>query len=129
MVFIDADDNDSSFANAIVEECMQHKLTSIVPSAGKSCEETRRDLAANFVESDALLFIYGDTTQDWMRSQLRFFSRVRNQRETDPKVAVMFNGPPKKPDVGIHIPDLRTIPCETGWTMEPVRSLLSEIAS
>jgi hypothetical protein len=129
MVFIDADANDLPFAKEIQKECLQRALTTIMPIAGKSSEQTRQDLADNFTDCDALLFIYGDTTQEWIRSQLRFFSKVRQRRETRPKVAAIFAGPPpEKHDPGISIPDVQTIPCENGWTLEPVRTLLSELA-
>ena len=58
-----------SFAKEIQKECLQRALATIMPISGQSSQATRSDLAKNFTESDALLFIYGDTTQDWIRSQ------------------------------------------------------------
>jgi len=131
IVFIDADDNDLPFAKEIEKECLQRALTTIMPISGKSSEATRRDLADSFADSDALLFVYGDTTQNWIRSQLRFFSKVRQRRESSPRLAAIFTGPPPKDrDIGINIPDLQRIECgDGGWRIEPIRTLLAELAS
>lgn len=126
-VFINADSKDLRVAKDIERECLRHALTTILPMAGPSSEANRKDLADNLIDCDVLLFIYGDTTQDWIRSQLRFFSKVKPKRETDPKLLAIYSGPPsEKPDIGISFPNAHVINCPDGWDMNPIRSLLEE---
>ena len=126
-VFINADDKDMTVAKEIERECLQHALTTILPMSGPSSEANRKDLTENLTDCDVLLFIYGDTTQDWIRSQLRFFSKVKPKRESDPKLLAICSGPPPKPDIGINFPNARLVNCADGWTIEPIRSLISEL--
>ena len=125
-VFINADDRDMEIAKEVERECVQNALTAILPMTGPSSEVTRKDLAENLTDCDMLIFIYGDTTQDWIRGQLRFFNKVRPKRETAPKLLAICSGPPPKPDIGIRFPDAHLIDCPAGWNLEPIRKLISE---
>jgi hypothetical protein len=87
----------------------------------------REDLTANLVECDVLVFVYGDTTQDWIRSQLRFFNKVRPKREAPPRLLAICSGPPPKPDIGISFPNAHLIKCPDGWNMDQIRSVFSEL--
>jgi len=128
-VFINADDKDMTIAKEIERECLQQTLIAFLPMSGPSSEANRRDLAENLTDCDVLLFIYGDTTQDWIRSQLRFFGKVKPKREADPKLLAICNGPPaQKPDIGITFPNAHFINCTDGWDMPKIRSLLAELA-
>jgi hypothetical protein len=73
-----------------------------------------------------LIFIYGDTTQDWIRGQLRFFNKIRQKRDAAPKLLAICSGPPPKPDIGIRFPDAHLIDCPAGWNLDPIRKLISE---
>lgn len=128
-VFINADDRDLLIAKEIERECLQKALTTYLPMSGPSSSANRKDLAENLTDCDVLLFIYGDTTQDWIRSQLRFFGKVKPKRDTDPKLLAICSGPPaQKPDIGISIPNAHVINCSEGWDMERIRSLLAGLA-
>jgi hypothetical protein len=126
-VFIDADKQDLEIANEIQKECLRQSLTTILPMNGPSSEANRRDLADNLTDCDALFFIYGNTTQDWIRSQLRFFSKVKPKRETEPRILAICSGPPPKPEPGITVPNARVIVCPDQWNIEPIRSLIAEL--
>lgn len=126
-VFIDADVKDMSIAKEIERTCLQHALTTILPITGPSAEGNRRDLAENLVDCDVLLFIYGDTTQDWIRTQLKFFNKVKPKRDADPKLLAICCGPPAdKPDIGVSFPNARLINCPGGWNVEPIWALIAE---
>jgi hypothetical protein len=126
-VFINADDGDMNIAKEVERECLKSALPTILPITGPSSEASRKDLAANLTECDVLVFIYGDTTQDWIRSQLRFFSKVRAKRESEPRLLAICSGPPPKPGIGISFPNAHIIECPEGWNLEPIRSLISSI--
>jgi hypothetical protein len=127
-VFINADHNDINVAKEIERECLQHALTTFLPMNGPSSEASRKDLEENLIDCDVLLFIYGDTTQDWIRSQLRFFGKVKPKRESEPKLLAICSGPPaQKPDIGVSVPNAHVINCPEGWDMATVRGLLGEL--
>jgi hypothetical protein len=125
-VFINADDKDMQIAKEVERDCVQNALTAILPMAGPSSEVIRRDLAENLTDCDMLIFIYGDTTQDWIRGQLRFFNKVRPKRESAPKLLAICSGPPPKPEIGISFPDAHLIDCPSGWNLDPIRKLITE---
>jgi hypothetical protein len=129
-VFINADDKDLTVAKEFERECLKHALTTFLPMFGPSSEASRKDLEENLTDCDVLLFIYGDTTQDWIRSQLRFFSKVKPRRTSDPKLLAICSGPPaQKPDIGVTIPNAQIINCPDCWDIGSVRRLLQELAS
>jgi hypothetical protein len=114
-------------AKEVERECLANALTTILPMAGPSSEANRKDLAENLTDCDVLVFIYGDTTQDWIRSQLRFFSKGKSKRDAEPKLLAICSGPPPKADIGISFPNAHVINCPDGWNLEPIRTLISEI--
>ncbi|HMD40886.1 MAG TPA: toll/interleukin-1 receptor domain-containing protein [Candidatus Acidoferrum sp.] len=126
-VFINADSNDLEIAREVERECVQNALTAILPATGPSSEETRRDLEENLIDCDVLLFFYGNTTQAWIRHQLMRFNKVRPQRESSPKLLAICSGPPPKPEIGISFPDARVIDCPTGWNIEAIKKLITEL--
>ena len=129
-VFINADQKDLTVAKEIERECLRHALTTFLPMAGPSSEASRKDLEENLTDCDVLLFIYGDTTQDWIRSQLRFFGKVKARRESDPKLLAICNGPPAlKPDIGVTVPNARVINCPEGWDMVSLGDLLTGLSA
>ena len=127
-VFINADNKDMNVAKEIERECLKHALTTYLPMAGSSAEANRKDLAENLTDCDVLLFIYGDTTQDWIRTQLRFFGKVKPKRDSDPKLLAICNGPPApKPDIGMSLPNAHVINCPEGWDMTTIGNLLKSL--
>jgi hypothetical protein len=125
-VFINADNSDMNVARDVERECLRHALTTILPIAGVSSEETRKDLEESLTDCDVLLFIYGETTPAWIRSQLRQFSKIRPQRQADPKLLAICNGPPRdKPDIGVTFPNAHVINCPDGWNIEQIGALIS----
>jgi hypothetical protein len=127
-VFINADDKDMMIAREIERECLRQAFTTFLPMTASSSEANRKDLAENLTDCDVLLFIYGDTTQDWIRSQLRFFGKVKPKRDADPKLLAICSGPPaQKPDIGVTFPKAHFINCPDGWNMAEIRTLLEEL--
>jgi hypothetical protein len=126
-VFINADDKDMTIAKQVERECLASALTTILPMFGPSSEANRKDLAETLTECDVIVFIYGDTTQDWIRAQLRFFSKVKSRREAEPRLLAICNGPPPKADIGISFPNAQVINCPDGWNLDPIRKLIQQV--
>jgi hypothetical protein len=128
MVFINADDKDMNVAKEISLECERQALQTFLPKTLETSEATRKDLEANLTDCDVLLFVYGDTTQEWIRNQLRRFGKVKHKRDSDPKLLAICSGPPgPKPDIGVTIPNAHVINCPDGWDMGSIRNLLAEL--
>jgi hypothetical protein len=127
-VFINADTSDMNVAREVERECLRHALTTVLPIVGASSEATRKDLEESLTDCDVLLFIYGETTPAWIRSQLRQFNKIRPQRQSDPKLLAIYNGPPReKPDIGVTFPNARVINCRDGWNVALIRELIAEL--
>jgi hypothetical protein len=125
-VFINADSEDLQIAKEVERECVQNALTAILPVIGATTEETRKDLEENLIDCDMILFFYGNTSQAWIRGQLKRFSKVRPQRESPPKLVAICSGPPPKPEIGISFPDAHLIQCPSGWDLDAIRKLIVE---
>lgn len=130
-VFINADDKDMTFAKEVERECVKNAMTAILPMSGSSAEaeSIRKDLEENLVDCDMLVFIYGDTTQNWIRGQLKFFNKVKPNRKSDPKLLAICVGPPPKPEIGISFPEAHVIDCPECWNVEGIRKLILEIGA
>jgi hypothetical protein len=128
-VFINADRMDMDIAKEIQRECVAQTLSAYLPMIGESSEANRTDLEENLTDCDVLLFIYGDTSQDWIRRQLRFFDKLKFKREASPKLLAICSGPPaQKPDIGMSFPNAHFINCPDGWDMSAIRNLLEGLS-
>jgi hypothetical protein len=126
-VFINADLKDLDIAKEVERECLRKALTTILPMSSPSAEANLKDLEENLTECDVLVFIYGETTEGWIRSQLRRFSKVKYKREAEPKLLAICSGPPPKGEIGISFPNAQLVNCPDGWNLGPIRSLISGI--
>jgi hypothetical protein len=129
-VFINADKPDLEVAREVERECLKNALPAILPMSGASSEIVRKDLAENLVDCDVLLFLYGDSTEDWIRDQLRLFNKMRPRREFPPKLMAICSGPPPKPDIGMRYPEgqVQKIDCPEGWDIGRISKLIMELA-
>ena len=95
--------------------------------SGPSAEANKKDLEDNLTQCDVLVFICGETPLEWIRSQLRYYSKIRYKREANPRLLMICSGPPPKGELGVSFPDAHLIECPDGWNLEPIRSLISGI--
>jgi hypothetical protein len=134
-VFINGDTNDKHFVMQVKQECLKNALTVFLPAKltqniDPNCEYARKDLEDNLAESDVLVFIYGNTTHEWIAPQLRRLNKVGSNPEFTPKKLVaIYTGPPPKADIGIEAPNWTFISSPTDWDLEPLRKLLSEVTA
>ena len=130
LVFIDADRNDTEIAKALQLEFGRHDFPAIVPALEGPSEQVRADLEENIVDCDALVLVYGQTTDIWVRGQLKLYNKLKPKRTSPPRIVALYCGPPPaKPEVGFILPEMREIDCRTAVTLEPVRTLVEELRS
>jgi len=91
-------------------------------------EQVRADLEENIVDCDALVLVYGQTTDIWVRGQLKLYNKLKPKRTSPARIVALYRGPPPaKPEVGFTLPEMREIDCRTAVTLEPVRTLVEEL--
>jgi hypothetical protein len=128
LVFIDADRNDTEIAKALQLEFGRHNFPAIVPALEGPSEQVRADLEENIVDCDALVLVYGQTTDIWVRGQLKLYNKLKPKRTSPARIVALYRGPPPaKREVGFILPEMREIDCRTAVTLEPVRTLVEEL--
>ncbi|HTC52618.1 MAG TPA: TIR domain-containing protein [Steroidobacteraceae bacterium] len=128
LVFINSTESDYDVARIVQQEFSKRNLPTILPLYAGTAEQVQQDLTENIKDCDVLVILYGTAPAAWVRSQIRLFSKLKaGSRAT---VVAIFVGPPegKNADVGVFMPDLRWISFPADWSMEPVQSLIAELA-
>jgi hypothetical protein len=116
MVFVNADSQDLPLAQNVANMLSQHHVECYWPLANGTPEDVRRDLEENLSNCDGLLLIYGTSSAQWVRTQLRQGRKIMSQRERPLAALAVFEGPPvTKEDLAVAIPDLLTVNCRNGW--------------
>jgi TIR domain len=116
MVFVNADSQDLPLAQNVANMLSQHNVECYWPLANGTPEDVRRDLEENLSNCDGLLLIYGTSSAQWVRTQLRQGRKIMSQRERPLAALAVFEGPPvTKEDLAVAIPDLLTVNCRNGW--------------
>jgi hypothetical protein len=129
LVFVNADNNDVDIAKLLESEFIKHQFATTLPTLEGTAEEIRTDLEENLLDCDALVWVYGQTSSIWVRSQYRLFNKLQAKRSHPPRVLALYKGPPpQKPEVGFHLPDVREIDCRAGVELEPVKELIEELS-
>jgi hypothetical protein len=125
-IFIDADGSDLQLAEDLRRELKRADLIASVPVLRGSSEEVRLDLEENIARCDVLVVVYGETTPDWVRGQLRLYSKLKHRRKQPLKALALYVGPPEaKPNIGMDLPEIKTIDCREGAAAESLRQFLA----
>ncbi len=81
-VFVNADLPDRPIAAQLRDALRASGLGCALPLAQGSPEEVRQDLEESLRQCDGILFLYGDTTAGWLRTQQRYALKVTAGRAT-----------------------------------------------
>jgi hypothetical protein len=126
--FINADSTDIKLANALNAEFKRHNCTVAMRASKGSAAAINRDLEDNIVQSDAMILVYGNAEQTWVRSQLRLYNRLKPQRPRPLGALAIYKCPPKpKPTIDMAIPEAREIDCTRQFTLQPVQDIIAEV--
>ena len=125
-IYINADGSDLKLAEDLRREFKSANLIAAVPVLRGSSEDVRLGLEQNIVECDALVMVYGETTPDWVRGQLRLYSKLRHRRKQPLKALALYFGPPEsKPDIGMDLPEIKKIDYRDATAAESLRQILA----
>ena len=127
LAFINADQPDMEIAKTVQSQFTSQNVSTVLPLFNQTSSATRSDLEENLVESDVLVFIYGNARPEWIRSQLRLYNKMRPRRSTEPRALAICVGPPHdKPDLGMSISGSRVIDLEAD-AVNPIKHFLDEL--
>lgn len=102
-LFVNAADNDMQSASELVsnlDKSLEWTMPLYAPS--DTAEEVQNVAARNLVDSDAVVFFYGQANPRWVLGQLDLYRKLKPQRARDPKLLALVTAPPE-PKVPIPI--------------------------
>lgn len=114
-IFINAGPEDLSQAEQLLQLLANLNCIPFTPLLEGTPEEIRRELDAGLLESDGLIYFYGQISAEWLRRQFRTLPTVLPRRKqqqpprSQPAVAICCGEPPGKPRPGVAFPGMRTI--------------------
>ena len=127
-VFVDADLTDRPFATMVKESLKSMGFGCALPLSKGPPEDIREDLEDNLRQCDGVLFLYGDSTMGWVRTQQRHVLKVMADRELP--VAAICLAPPnadEKDDLDPILPNLLTIDCRTGFDLRALQPFVDRL--
>ena len=118
-VFVQSDKEDASIADQLCGLLAERGLMYALPIHEGSAEEIREDREANLVDCDALVVVYGEITEGWVREQLRNWRKILFRREKPLRALAVCEGPPadKRP-LGMRLPNMHILNCRDGIRQE-----------
>lgn len=128
-VFINVDREDLPVAGELCRLLEATGCSFAMPIHDGRPEEIRRDLEANLLDCDGLIVVYGGTTGQWVREQLRQWRKMLYRRERPLRALAVYEGPPpEKQELGMRLPHMSVIDCRGGLEAEKIRAFVAEVS-
>lgn len=110
-LFVNAADVDVAHAERLVaalDGAFDWELPVYDPAA--NAEEIQSGIEAQLLDSDALVFFYGEANPRWVRSQLQLYRKLAPRRAREPRMLALVSAPPEpKPPLQIGLQGLQHI--------------------
>jgi hypothetical protein len=127
-VFVDMESADRLFAEQICEILDRYGAEYVLPIESEDPGENRRDLEQNLTECDALIVIYGMTTNTWVRGQLREAHKTVALRQQPLRALAVLEGPPEqKAPVDMKIQNMKILDYRKGISEIEVKKFLDSL--
>jgi hypothetical protein len=129
MVFINADGPDMEYARHVRDEFVRNGFFATIPLTNPRQGEVQEFLRENLLDCDALILLYGNATHVWADRNLRFFNKLRAQRNAPPKIVAVLVGPPpeKVEGLGAGMPGLQVLGSTKEWNTSSVEELIKAL--
>jgi hypothetical protein len=125
MVFVNAEQSDRPVAESLVEFLNRAQVGYVLPISSHDPARVRADLDQNLLDCDRVMVVYGATTPDWVREQLRYARKVLPRRESALRGLALYQAPPPgKSPVGYALPRQCDIDGSSGLNEAALRSFL-----
>ncbi len=115
LVFINVDQRDVELGRAFQRACNDFNVTTALPifdgsAADAPAKTSRSDLEENLIDCEVLVLMCNNAPTDWVRGQLRNFSKIKAHRESEPRIfAIFIEGQSPKPSLNMNIPFMNEI--------------------
>lgn len=114
-IFVNSDSPDYVLAEEVAGVLQKHEVAYAIPISEGSPSDLRADLEDNLRSCDGLIVIYGGTTVNWVRNQLRQGRKIMSQRDEPLRALAIYEGPPApKSKINLSLPGMRTLNCHNG---------------
>jgi hypothetical protein len=129
MVFINADGADLDYARHMRDEFVRNGFFATIPLTNPGQGEFQDFLRENLLDCDAFVLLYGNATHVWADRNLRFFNKLRAQRNAPPKIVAVLLGPPpeKLHELGAGMPGLQVLGSIDEWSHSSVEELIEAL--
>lgn len=129
-VFVNVDSDDMEIAEALCDVLDRNGCSYAFPMLEGRPAEIREDLEANLLDCDAMIVVYGEITEQWVREQLRQWRKMQFRREKPVRVLAVYQGPPAhKQRLGMKLPRMQVIDCREGLQESNLRQFLEALAN
>jgi len=127
-VFVDMESADRPFAEQICEILDRYGAEFVLPVQNENPAGDRHDLEQNLTDCDALIVIYGMTTNTWVRGQLREAHKALARRQEPLRALAVFEGPPEqKAPLDMKIQNMKVLDYRKGISESEVRRFLDSL--
>jgi hypothetical protein len=115
IVFINAGAEDLPQAEQLLQRLSDLNCLPQTPLLEGNPDDIRKELDAGLLESDGLIYFYGQISAEWLRRQFRTLPAMLPRRaqqqppRSRPMVAICYGEPPGKAGPGVAFPGLQTI--------------------
>jgi len=125
MVFVNAEPNDLPAAQPLVLFLASHQVGYVLPLVSRDPAQVRADLDQNLLDCERVMVVYGSTTPDWVRQQLRYARKILPRRESELRALALYQAPPpEKSSVGFALPGQCDIDSSRGLDEAALRTFL-----
>lgn len=129
-VFLNAEASDRSLVEHMGAALDKRGVAYAYPILEGKPADIRKDLERNLLDCDGLIIVYGSSTVDWVRDQLRYCRKVISKRDDPLHALGVFEGPPEeKLPLNFRLPNMQVINCRRGLNDTALESFLGAIGT
>lgn len=126
-VFLLSSLDDLNLINDIVPFLDEKDIDYFTPIEQASASQIREDITNHIMKCDAVLILYENTTQVWVRDQLSTCKYLQRKRETPLKIIAVYKNP-DKPDIGCSpLENLRIYSCSPEQISRYIPDFIEEL--
>jgi len=128
LVFVDLEEPDGELAMSLCNLLKRLDVDHTLPARVQDPAELRQDLHENLLSCDGVLVVYSGSNVTWVRRRLLECRKVLSRRDAPLRAFALCDGPPPaKPDLGLHMANLKILNCRGGITEDELHEFLADL--
>lgn len=129
-VFVNMESTDRDLAQGVCEQLDSYGIDYVMPSWTGDPAEVRKDLEQNLMDCDGMIVIYGSTTVNWVREQLRQSRKTLTMRNRPVHAIAVYEGPPgDKEPLNLKLHNMQILNCRNCLSQTAMESFLARLRS